>query len=43
MINPERTGRNELRVIKRPRDRYTYMTKQRDKLQQAISITRNAA
>jgi len=42
-INPDRPGRDEPRVIKRAKDRYSYMTKPRDILRQALGITRIAA
>ena len=42
-INPDRPGRDEPRVIKRPKDRYTYMTRPRDELRQALGITRHVA
>ena len=38
MTNPSRERGAEPRVIKRPRDRYTYLTKPRDKLRQALGI-----
>ena len=42
-INAYRPGRDEPRVIKRPKDHYTYMTKPRDQLRQALGIARHAA
>ena len=42
-LNPDRPGRDEPRVIKRAKDRYTYMTKPRDALRQALGIKRIAA
>jgi len=42
-VNPDRPGRDEPRVIKRAKDHYTYMTKPRDELRQALGITRVAA
>lgn len=42
-INPNRPGRDEPRVIKRAKDRYSYMTKPRDALRQTLGITRVAA
>lgn len=44
-INPDRSaaGRHEPRVIKRPKDRYKYMTKPRDQLRQTLGITEVAA
>lgn len=42
LVNPSRRsggGRHEPRVIKRRKDRYTYMTQPRDKLRQALGIT----
>ena len=38
-INPDRPGRMQPRVIKRPKDRYTYMTRPRDDLKQALLVT----
>jgi len=43
MINPQRPGRDEPRVIKRPKDRYTYMTRPRDELRQSLGIMRLTA
>jgi len=42
-INPDRPGRDEPRRIKRPKDRYTYLTKPRDELRQTLGIQRPAA
>jgi len=42
-VHPHRPGRHEPRVIKRRKDRYTYMTKPRDELRQALGITNIAA
>jgi hypothetical protein len=42
-INAHRPGRDEPRVIKRPKDHHTYMTKPRDQLRQDLGITRHAA
>jgi len=42
-LNAHRPGRDEPRVIKRPKDRYTLMTKPRDELRQTLGITRVAA
>ena len=39
-VNPHRPDRDEPRVIKRKKDRYTYMTRPRDELHQALGITR---
>ena len=35
-LNPDRPDRMEPRVIKRRKDRYTYMTRPRDELRQAL-------
>lgn len=43
LVNPHRPGRHEPRAIKRPRDRYPYMTRPRDALRQALGIARVAA
>jgi hypothetical protein len=43
IVNPARPGRVEPRVIKRRKDRYTYMTKPRDELRKALAITKFAA
>lgn len=43
LLNALRPGRCEPRVIKRPRDRYTYMTRPRDQLRQQLGITHLAA
>jgi hypothetical protein len=43
IVNPLRPGRHEPRVIKRRKDRYTYMTRPRDELRKALGITRKAA
>mgnify|MGYP001826468796 CR=1 FL=1 len=42
-VNPKRPDRDEPRVIKRAKDHYTYMTRPRDQLRQALGITRVAA
>jgi hypothetical protein len=42
-VNPLRPQRCEPRVIKRHKDRYTYMTRPRDELRQLLGITRVAA
>jgi len=42
-INAHRPGRDEPRVIKRRKDRYTVMTKPRDQLRQDLGIARHAA
>jgi hypothetical protein len=42
-VNPHRPGRHEPRVIKRRKDRYTYMTRPREQLRQALGIKRVAA
>jgi len=42
-VHPSRPGRHEPRVIKRRKDRYTYMTKPRDELRKALGITTVAA
>lgn len=42
-VNPLRPGRCEPRVIKRRKDRYTYLTRPRDQLRQLLGITRVAA
>ena len=39
IINPKRRDRIEPRVIKRRKDRYTYMTKPRDELRKTLGIT----
>ena len=36
IINPDRPGRTQPRVIKRRKDRYTYMTRPRDQLRRAL-------
>jgi hypothetical protein len=36
LINPHRPGRHQPRVIKRRKDKYTYMTQPRDKLRQSL-------
>lgn len=36
MVNPDRPGRMQPRVIKRPKDRYRYMTRSRDTLRQEL-------
>ena len=38
IINPKRPNRDEPRVIKRPKDCYTYMTQSRQKLRQDLGI-----
>jgi len=43
IVNPNRPGRDQPRVIKRRKDRYTMMTKPRDQLRKALEITRVAA
>lgn len=43
IINPNRPGRDEPRVIKRRKDRYTVMTRPRETLRQELGITRVAA
>jgi hypothetical protein len=43
IVNRLRPGRCEPRVIKRRKDRYTYMTRPRDQLRQELGITRVAA
>lgn len=43
IVNPRRPGRHEPRVIKRRKDRYTYLTKPRDQLRQQLGISRHAA
>jgi hypothetical protein len=40
VVYPRRRPRHEPRVIKRRKDRYTYMTQPRDKLRKALGITR---
>ena len=42
-VNPFRPGRDEPRRIKRPRDRYPYLTRPRDELRRELGITRIAA
>ncbi|MEM1356535.1 MAG: IS4 family transposase, partial [Planctomycetota bacterium] len=42
-VNPDRPHRDEPRVIKRAKDHYTYMTRPRDELRQALGIPRIAA
>lgn len=42
-INAHRPDRDEPRVIKRPKDHYTYMTKPREQLRQDLGIARHAA
>ena len=42
VVNPLRPGRHEPRVIKRRKDRYTYMTKPREELRKTLGITKNA-
>ena len=39
VVNPLRPARHEPRVIKRRKDRYTYMTKPREELRKALGIT----
>lgn len=43
IVNPKRPNRDEPRVIKRPKDCYTYMTQPRHKLRQALGIKHIAA
>jgi len=43
VVHPRRPGRHEPRVIKRKKDRYTYMTRPRDELRKALGITRLVA
>jgi hypothetical protein len=43
VVNPHRPGRHEPRVIKRRKDRYTYMTRPREELRKALGITSKAA
>ena len=43
VLNPWRPRRDEPRVIKRRKDRYSYMTKPRDELRKELGITRDAA
>jgi hypothetical protein len=43
IVNPDRPGRHQPRRIKRPKDRYSYLTRPRDELQQELGITRLAA
>jgi hypothetical protein len=43
LLLPLRPGRCEPRVIKRPKDRYRYLTRPRDKLRQELGITHVAA
>ena len=43
LVNPLRPDRDEPRVIKRRKDRYTYMTRPRDTLRKELGIQRNAA
>jgi hypothetical protein len=43
VVNPDRPGRHEPRVIKRRKDRYTYLTRPRDELRKALGITSVAA
>ena len=43
VANPWRPGRDEPRVIKRRKDRYSYMTQPRDELRKGLGITRVAA
>ena len=40
VVNPLRPARHEPRVIKRRKDRYTYMTKPREELRKALGITK---
>lgn len=43
VVNPDRPDRDEPRRIKRPKDRYTYLTRPRDELRQTLGIQRPAA
>ena len=43
IVNPLRPSRDEPRVIKRRKDRYTYMTKPREELRKALGITKITA
>ena len=43
VVNPLRPARHEPRVIKRRKDRYTYMTKSREELRKALGITKITA
>lgn len=40
LVNPHRPGRHQPRVIKRRKDRYTYMTRPRDELCKALGMIR---
>jgi len=42
-VNPDRPGRDQPRVIKRAKDRYSYMTRPRDDLRQTLDNKRLAA
>lgn len=42
-VNPHRPGRHEPRVVKRRKDRYSYMTQPRDQLRKHLEITSVAA
>lgn len=42
-VNPDRPGRHEPRRIKRPKDRYTYLTKPRDVLKKTLGIAEDSA
>lgn len=42
-VTPNRPDRDEPRMIKRAKDQYTYMTRPRDELRQALGITRLVA
>lgn len=41
VVNPDRPGRDEPRVIKRRKDTYRYMTRPREVLRQELGITRD--
>ena len=43
VVNPLRPARHEPRVIKRRKDRYTYMTKPREELRKTLGITKIVA
>ena len=41
VVNPDRPGRDEPRVLKRRKDTYRYMTRPREILRQELGITRD--
>ena len=43
VVNPWRPGRHQPRVIKRRKDKYSYMTRPRDELKESLGITKDAA